>query len=93
MYQEKLKYSNKKMTLKNEDSIITDDEKCANIFSDFFNSVFTISESNTNVAESKIPNYPEMPDIEIQESTVREALEHLDTSKSTAPDEIPALIL
>ena len=65
---------------------------CANIFSDFFNSVFTTGESNTNVDMSKIPNYPEMPDIEIQESTIREALENLDTSKSTGPDKIPALI-
>ena len=35
------KYSDENVTLKNEDSIITDDEKCANIYSDFFNSVFT----------------------------------------------------
>ena len=89
----KNKYSDKNVTLRYEDSIITDDERCANIFSDFFSSVFTTGESNTNVDMSKIPNYPEMPDIEIQEPTIREALEHLDTSESTGSDEIPALIL
>ena len=89
----KSKYSECKVSLKDDGGITADSKKCAHIFGDYFASVFTMGESDTEVDMSKVRPAPAMPDIEIREENIKAALDKIDMSKAAGPDDIPASIL
>ena len=87
------KYRGNKIMLNNNNTIESDEAKCAEILNSYFSSVFTRGASDLNVDVSKIPDVAPMDDITINATEIRQEIENLDTSKATGPDEIPALIL
>ena len=90
----KNKYGEKNIVLKNGNSMECGKQKCAEILNSYFTSVYnsgTADISNLEVLTSQ--EYPDMPEINIEAVHVRAEINKLDTSKSTGPDEIPALLL
>ena len=90
----KNKYSDNKMTLKNGDNMVSDDKKCAEIMNSYFSSVFTHQDENPSNADLLLPReFPDMPDLDITANMIELEINILDTSKSTGPDMIPALLI
>ena len=88
------KYGESKIVLRDENSVYSDDQKCANILNQYFSTVFTRGSSEISDLEMVIPHeYPEISDLNIDANLVRTEIENLDTSKSTGPDRLPALII
>ena len=89
----KSKYENNKIILKSGEKMETEEDRCAEIMNRYFSSVFLQDNSNFNVDISKLPNVPDMPDFQITAETIRGVIDGLDTSKSTGPDSVPALVI
>ena len=66
-------------------------KKQANILNNQFASVF--NEKEDTPLKQVTPNYPLMPDINIQENGVAKLLRCIKAHKATGPDEIPAQLL
>ena len=89
---QKDKYCQTKITLQDEGKIITVEKECANIFNDFFSSVFTRDTSNPSIEEDE-NDIPTIRDLEITEEMVQEEIFKLNVHKSTGPDGIPPAVL
>ena len=71
-----------------------EEEDCAEVMNKYFSSVFTRGSVELNGIEVRTPtNYPDIPDVTFESNTIEKEIKVLDTSKSTGPDGIPALVL
>ena len=90
----KLKRSTGISNLVKPDGNITEsDEEKAELLNSFFSSVFTKEDTNNIPSLNKRNNNQFICDTILTRQAVQNKLNKLDTSKSTGPDKIPALIL
>jgi len=73
--------------------LFSDSASKARLLSEQFCSVFTVDTPSTADIKLCGPNYPDIPELEIQVGGVRKLLEGLNPSKAAGPDEIPARLL
>ena len=90
---QKDKYSNTKIVLKNGNEIITEDKECANMFNEYFSSVYTQGASLISDSHNSSLNVPNIDELTITRDMVRDKIMQLDPDKSTGPDGIPAYVL
>ena len=88
----KNKYKNSQISLRINESIETDEKKCATKFNEYFASVFTKGPSNIPQFNPN-PNISSMPEINIDMNKVEKKIKELNTHKSSGPDSIPATVL
>ena len=87
------RYKDTTISLVHDEEICSDEKKCADIFNEFFSSVFTSGSSNLSALRDIETLYPTMSEIDITQDLVRKKIDMIDTSKSTGPDGVPALLI
>jgi hypothetical protein len=79
-------------TLKWKEEIAENAEDKANLFNNYFGSVFL--DTSNDISPPIVPTHnPRLSSIQVSEEEVLRMLKNLDTTKSTGPDTIPAMIL
>ena len=87
------KYLDRKISLKQNNVIIENNDKCAEILNNYFSSVFTSGQSEIVNDLSAFPFVPDIEDVFITEEKINEKIQNLNVNKSTGPDGIPALLI
>ena len=86
-------YKDSSLSLMSQGSIECDPETCANILNDYFSSVYTLGQSDTENLSFNQGTFENMPNIIITETKVRQKILNLDENKSVGPDGISAKLI